>query len=332
MRICSVRWYDHPVIGDFTINFLKKADGTPYDTIVLAGENGSGKTTVLDGLFRYFSDYPLHASVNVPVADTDARIEIEIYLNEADGIKDTSGNSIHKAKSRAHLNDNPSMNTQYYKYDGSEVTVNNIPQTAAHAIYSQAAINFNVKNIRATTDIALDKADIRSDKSSDDLATEITQLFLDIDKDDSSELAQWVDNNKGVAPPDEVQRKRIKRFTKAFERVFGNKLKFKGVNGLRVLFEKNGREVSIDQLSSGEKQIVFRGGFLLRNRGAMSGAAVLLDEPELSMHPKWQEKILGFYRTLFLDESGLQTSQIFIRNSRPYSVTFKILYDFLRYC
>lgn len=311
MKICSIHWYNHPIIGNFEID-LKKKDGTPYDTIVLAGENGSGKTTILNDLFTYFSGHPLQAYMNGPVADTDSRIEIEMSLNEDDEIKDASGRSIHKAKSKSHLTSNPRTNTQYFMNDGSEVKVNNLPKIPARAIYSQVAINFNVKSIRATTDIELDNTNIRSEKSSDDLATEITQLFLDIDKEDSSELAQWVDKNKGVAPPDKVQRKRIKRFTEAFKGVFGNKLEFKGVQGLSVLFEKDKREVSINQLSSGEKQIVFRSGFLLRNRGAMNSAVVLIDEPELSMHPKWQEKIFSFYRTLFLDESGLQTSQIFI--------------------
>lgn len=38
----------------------------------------------------------------------------------------------------------------------------------------------------------------------------------------------------------------------------------------------------------------------------------MIDEPELSMHPKWQEKILQYYKTLFTDDAGNQIVQLFI--------------------
>lgn len=310
MKICKLSWHAHPVLGDFKIN-LKKSDGTPYDTVIFAGENGSGKTIILDSLFNYFSGNPL-GDINGPIADTDARIVLEAFFSENEGITDTFENVVHKANIESTLKQNPRTKTQFLNDDGSKAMVALIPPNTARAIYSQVAINYNAKRITATMNNELDKINNPSEKSSDDLATEITQLFLDIHKDDSSELAQWVDAHQGEIPIDEVQHKRIRRFTRAFKYVFGNKLIFKSVQGLRVIFDKNGHEVPIDQLSSGEKQIVFRGGFLLRNHGAMNGATVLLDEPELSMHPKWQEKMLGFYQTLFKDDSGLQTSQIFI--------------------
>ena len=58
----------------------------------------------------------------------------------------------------------------------------------------------------------------------------------------------------------------------------------------KIIFTKYGRDISIDNLSTGEKQIVFRGAYLLKNSNNLSKGIVLIDEPELSMHPKWQEK------------------------------------------
>ena len=37
----------------------------------------------------------------------------------------------------------------------------------------------------------------------------------------------------------------------------------------------------------------------------------MIDEPELSMHPKWQKKIVKYYKDLFT-ESGIQKTQLFI--------------------
>lgn len=309
MKILKINWYGHPVLRDFEL-CLTKNDGTPYDTVILAGENGSGKTKILESMFDYFSKNPL-GNFNGPVENYDARITLDVVLDENDGIVDSDGNAIHRAKIEARTDNSGNVKTQFLDDRGTSVNVSSIAQSAARAIFSQIAINYNAKVITATTGNELDKIKIRSEKSPDDLATEITQLLIDIYKDDSGELAEWVETHRGVAPTDEVLHKRMRRFSKAFDVIFDN-LKFKGVQGLKVMFEKNNHEVSIDQLSSGEKQIVFRGGFLLRNQGAMNGATVLLDEPELSMHPKWQEKILDFYRRLFTDDIGSQKSQIFI--------------------
>ena len=52
MKIASAAWHNHPILGELSIKFTKP-DGSPYSTIVIAGENGSGKTTVLNSLFDF---------------------------------------------------------------------------------------------------------------------------------------------------------------------------------------------------------------------------------------------------------------------------------------
>ena len=108
---------------------------------------------------------------------------------------------------------------------------------------------------------------------------------------------------------------KIYRFKKAFNDFF-DKIKYKKVsnkaNEKVVLFEKNGVEISLDHLSTGEKQIVFRGAYLLKNLSLLNNSTIMIDEPELSMHPKWQEKILQYYKALFTDNTGNQIVQLFI--------------------
>ncbi len=76
----------------------------------------------------------------------------------------------------------------------------------------------------------------------------------------------------------------------------------------KLLFKKHGKSISIDDLSTGEKQIVFRGSYLLRNIGKLETAAIFIDEPELSMHPKWQQNILKYYKDLFKGADGLKSN------------------------
>ena len=37
----------------------------------------------------------------------------------------------------------------------------------------------------------------------------------------------------------------------------------------------------------------------------------MVDEPELSMHPKWQKNILRYYKNLFTDNNEVQIAQLF---------------------
>ena len=56
---------------------------------------------------------------------------------------------------------------------------------------------------------------------------------------------------------------------------------------------------------------------MLKNINSMSGGIVLVDEPELSMHPKWQQKVLQFYRSLF-NNNGTQNAQMIIATHSEY--------------
>ena len=117
------------------------------------------------------------------------------------------------------------------------------------------------------------------------------------------------------------QTSKMHRFKTAFNDFFGG-VQFNRVDNtdheeIKILFEKHGNEIPIDSLSTGEKQIVFRGAHLLKNINSMSDGTVLIDEPELSMHPKWQQKVLQYYRSLFTRD-GKQSSQIIIATHSEY--------------
>lgn len=49
----------------------------------------------------------------------------------------------------------------------------------------------------------------------------------------------------------------------------------------------------------------------------MNNSVILLDEPELSMHPRWQVKILEYYRNLFT-QNNIQSSQLIIATHSEY--------------
>ena len=59
---------------------------------------------------------------------------------------------------------------------------------------------------------------------------------------------------------------------------------------------------------------------MLKYQKSIQSNFILIDEPELSLHPEWQKKILSFYKRLFTDETGKQTAQIFVATHSPFII------------
>ncbi len=322
MKYRSFKIENHPILSDVALDFTD-ATGHAVDTIIFAGENGCGKTLLLNEL------YNLGRFIGVKrcgwyTAEIELNAEDIELLNSDEDVK----KYIHKESANYVLKiapDNSAILNQIICLNSTVLPLralkpNNFP--LFKGIFSNVEINFNPKSIKSVTSQNVDQK-FDSYMSTENLATEISQLLVDIKSLDDSELADWVEKNGGQAPPKEIIAVRMNRFINAFNRMFEEK-RFKMIdnqNGEKVIiFEENGRTMTIDELSSGEKQIVFRGGFLLKDRDSIKGAFVLVDEPEISLHPKWQMKILPFIKGLFTDSNGNQTSQIFIATHSPFIV------------
>ena len=59
---------------------------------------------------------------------------------------------------------------------------------------------------------------------------------------------------------------------------------------------------------------------MLKDVNALNGAFVFIDEPEISLHPTWQQKIMDYYKGIFTDNDGNQTSQIFAVTHSPFII------------
>lgn len=198
-------------------------------------------------------------------------------------------------------------------------------------IYSSARSGFKTNPVTSSTTSQLD-----SDKTGDDENydyTKIKQLFIDLDVQDSNEwmkITKEADSRGTSADFSKfVSESRTFRFSKAFNDFFGDYLTYGDVDytdpdEFVVRFNRNGISVSIDDLSTGEKQVVFRGAYCLRNMKWLNGGVVLIDEPELSMHPKWQKKILDFYRNLFSVDNR-QTSQLIVATHSQFVLSSSLM-------
>ena len=308
--IRKIKWNNHDILGNLELDFTKP-DGSIYNTIVLAGENGTGKTTILETLSTFLNlgsieafEYIKYVVDGVPYtisqrANVNPELGFHVRKNESDGTTQTIRTNRNNSPQ---LIDSDLSDLRHYGFS-----------------YSKARSGFNTQKVKSTTTQQLDSEKYEND-SKDDF-TSVKQLIVDIDTQDNSE---WMRITKaGMQTPFTTfkQTSKMYRFEKAFNEFFGA-VKFKGVDNtnpeeIKILFEKHGKEISVDSLSTGEKQIVFRGAHLLKNINSMSGGIALIDEPELSMHPKWQQKVLKYYRSLF-NKNGSQDAQIIIATHSEY--------------
>ena len=331
MRIKNIEIKNNIVLGNMSISFIDE-NMKIKDIIILAGENGCGKTTLLEIIYNFISAECVNGEntrdeINkITVEFSDYEIEklkrsnsLNYYFNNLD-VKEVNFIMDYNFKYGQGFKINyKNKNNETIEFKGN-ILIDTDMKEIMKVVYSTAEINFNSASIGTVTSKELD-IDIRSLKQSSELGTEISQLLVDIKALDDADLSDWVNENPGEVPPEEIKEIRLKRFKNAFGYIFDEK-RFKGIRNINgnkeVIFEENGIETSINKLSSGEKQIVFRGGFLLKDSKKADGAIILIDEPELSLHPRWQIKILEFFRRIFENIDGKQRSQLFVSTHSPF--------------
>jgi len=83
----------------------------------------------------------------------------------------------------------------------------------------------------------------------------------------------------------------------------------------KVIFKnKNGDKFPLDEISTGEKTLLSKAFYLYIHN--IKDKVVLIDEPELSLHPSWQNKILKLYEKFTKDYN----CQIIIATHSPHVI------------
>lgn len=303
-KIRKIKFENHPILKNLELNFCGQ-DGKAVDTVIFAGENGAGKSTVIESLYGVAS-HKVGFQGEVEFEKDDQIITIKYYLKMLD-----NGERIICASDGLGMDSYVGGTDVKYRYPFS-------------GVFSDVDINFHANDVSTVTSLSLDSTN-DSRRSNTNLPQEINQLLIDIQALDDSELAGAYHEAKiaGKSTDKLEYKQRMPRFTNAFNRMFDTLTYSKVINQDRkkvILFQKHGVDIPVNALSSGEKQVVYRGCFLLKDVDALNGAFVFIDEPEISLHPRWQEKIMDYYKGIFTDERGVQTSQIFAATHSPFII------------
>lgn len=292
MKILSIHIVGHPVFPNHNVIF-GEFDVPAISFIV--GDNGSGKSWLLDliyeGLFQ-----------TTTVGDDYSIIFRLLLTNQESEILNIEENIIQYRFVR----ENSQHTTALLNNANEIINTNNLSlERIAKIIYSTPEVLFKDKQVDITKRNNIDNPGILHVKS-DKILEEIPQLLVDIKNLDDIEKAEWFETNRengyqGQFPDIGI---RLKRFTDAFNTIYGSSKSFSKIvfnqGSNRLIFtDETDQEITLTQLSTGERQIIYRLGFILKELKSLNGGILLIDEPEISLHPAWQIKLKDFILEIF---------------------------------
>lgn len=347
MKLRKIEFRNHEIFEDLQLSFVKE-DNSVFETIIFAGENGVGKSLLLDTLFSL---------VHLPYGNNELKkllgngsYEFELdnneviltfsqydFFNKDEFLRKFEGVNV---VFKINANTGEIRSDSIFNSDSNIFSLSISPNgsiisnyESAHinkvkGIFSDVEINFKSNTINSVTSQEIDKLRYNDTKirSVTNTSTEIKQLFVDLYTQDNAIISNAAQRNPQLNF-DELKGNldlKLNRFKSAFNQLISNKemINSQPKNGShQIIFKdlRNNKEILLDELSSGEKQIIFRASFLLQNQKILDNPLVFIDEPETSLHPDWQIKILNFYKDILTNQATRQLeAQLFIVTHSPF--------------
>lgn len=271
MKIKNLHIKEFKGLRDISINFEKNDE--LLDLLVLAGSNGSGKTRVLESILKYFQDYLDHKQNNIEVGIFYEEKEKNCISNVQNFFYGLKNFSYHE------------VNNPLYEI---HIEIKNKLDILPKIIYVPTEINFQKMNVASTTLVQEYKF----------INIVNTNLIKDIPSYIATKMISAMLKNKNEKVGD-VQKKVFNEINEIFENLsIDVKVEDISQDGRNITLFTNssGDEFDINELSSGEKQLFLR--TLAIKMLNPENSIILIDEPELSLHPKWQQRIVDVYRKI----------------------------------
>ena len=286
MKIEKVHIKNVKGIKDLELSFKK--DNKILDVIVLAGINGSGKTTILESIKDFFNNKNINFG-DIEKSNVNLKIFFEDFekkqIEEAE--KSSIDNYEHKLQdffsALQSYEYNRKNNGEYYSY-----LIAKFFENPPKIIYVPAENKFEEIQTYSTT-----------------LSKEyefINTINSNVIRDIPSYIATRR-NYLATIEEDLTMKEITNKVINEINGIFGIlelDVKLKGFSKdektMPIFKNSAGDEFNINYLSSGEKQLFLR--TLSIKMLEPKNSIILIDEPELSLHPKWQQRIIEVYNKI----------------------------------
>lgn len=325
MKIRKIRIKKHKIFDDIEFDFTDDA-GKTLDNIIIVGMNGSGKTTLLKMLMRLFASFrnmykPFNNFFegNEFAGSTKISIEIDFLSQEVSLLSGLLKEINHQALKEANKFDEKTLDTHskliakltksnilelnYLKEESSQTEI--INEFILFDLFSESfkkMTNLKVCYFPAETKLDEDnrtKDDFeelnRNIESSDYGLVRIIDLREHkkyVEKFILQTINEKIYHNRNT-PAGEI----IKEETEKINNILKDiklKTKLVDIDTQAPIFESHNKvKIPIHNLSAGEKQVFYRAVYL--NSLNLQNSIIMVDEPELSLHPSWQASISKLY-------------------------------------
>jgi len=286
MKIEKVHIKSVKGIKDLELSFKK--DDKILDLIVLAGVNGSGKTTILEAIKDFFNNKNINFG-DIEKSNVNLKIFFEDFekkqIEEAE--KSSIDNYEHKLQdffsALQSYEYNRKNNGEYYSY-----LIAKFFENPPKIIYVPAENKFEEIQTYSTT----------LSKEYEFINTINSNVIGDIPSYIATRRNYLATIEENLTMK-EVTNKVVNEINSIFN-ILELDAKLKGFSKdektLPIFENSAGEEFDINDLSSGEKQLFLR--TLSIKMLEPNNSIILIDEPELSLHPKWQQRIIEVYKKI----------------------------------
>ena len=288
MHIKNINLTKYKILRDINLEFNIPENNNVVNLIV--GINGSGKTSFLELIFNSFN-----GNLGVDAKDSDFEmvyfdtIDNKSYIIEPD--KNSPSPKIIDIDTKRVLIRTASLASKYQNENNGD-----------KIIYLPSLINFSYN--QNTNDLS--QTYRFTNKIDANFTLRNAELYI-------RNFILNVERKSLKSNPDDRRKEAIDSFNSIFKDTdFVTKL-YDLDNNLRPVFKTmTNKDVTIDKLSNGEKQLYARVVSLLILNP--NNSIILIDEPELSLHPSWQQIILSVYKNIG------DNNQFFIATHSPHIV------------
>ena len=293
MKIKNLHIKEYNGLENLDINF--ESEGKVLDLIVLAGINGSGKTRVLESI-RYWFEMFRSKAVNVELFYEENEREVLESLMNSEGLTEVEKEAQKDIEFTDCL-----RNIKFYNYDYRHNKTENRNYNSKIISKSFEKLKIFPKLIYVPTEINFEEIK----KAQTNLKKEYRFINI-VDSYEIKDIPSYiatriskVANEEENLTMGQVRKKVFAEINGIFE-ILELDVKLseisKDENSMPIFTDSSGKKFGINELSSGEKQLFLR--TLAIKMLEPENSIIMIDEPELSLHPKWQQKIVDVYRKI----------------------------------
>ena len=307
MKIKNLHIEEYNGLENLDINF--ESEGKVLNLIVLAGVNGSGKTRVLESI-RYWFEMFRSKAVNVELFYEENEREVLKSLMNSEGLTE-----IEKEMQKEIEYTDCLRNIKFYNYDYRHNKTENQNYNSKIISRSFEKLKIFPKIIYVPTEINFEKIK----KAQTNLKKEYSFINI-VDSYEIKDIPSYiatriskVANEEEDLTMGQVRKKVFVEINGIFE-ILESDVKLseisKDENSMPIFTNSSGKKFGINELSSGEKQLFLR--TLAIKMLEPENSIIMIDEPELSLHPRWQQKIIDVYKKIG------KNNQIILATHSPY--------------